>query len=70
MPGEHAEIAHGLADLIVSIDALKELLEPRRGEIPDSLKDYPRRVMREYTRLVRRAEHRRDGQGVLLAGVP
>jgi soluble lytic murein transglycosylase-like protein len=42
----------------------------RRGEIPDSLKDYPRRVMREYTRLVRRAKHRSDGQGVLLAGVP
>jgi soluble lytic murein transglycosylase-like protein len=42
----------------------------RRGEIPDSLKDYPRRVMREYTRLVRRAKHRSDGKGVLLAGVP
>jgi len=35
VPGEHAEVADSLADLIVSIDALKELLETRRGEMID-----------------------------------
>src|SRR5450756_1440326 len=32
VPGEHAEVADSLADLIVSVDAPKELLETRRGE--------------------------------------
>lgn len=42
----------------------------RRGEIPDSLKEYPRRVMREYTRLVRIADGKADARRVLLARAP
>lgn len=42
----------------------------RRGEIPDSLREYPRRVMREYTRLLRIAAGKADSQRVLLARAP
>ncbi|GAC1540641.1 MAG: hypothetical protein NVS2B9_07730 [Myxococcales bacterium] len=41
----------------------------RRGEIPESLKDYPRRVRREYTRLLRMVAPRAE-PGVLIARVP
>jgi soluble lytic murein transglycosylase-like protein len=41
----------------------------RKGAIPASLKDYPRRVMREYTRLLRMVAGK-DDQGVLIARAP
>jgi soluble lytic murein transglycosylase-like protein len=41
----------------------------RSGTIPASLRDYPRRVMREYTRLLRMVEDKND-HGVLIARVP
>ena len=41
----------------------------RRGEIPESLKDYPRRVMREYTRLLRLVAGKGD-RSVLIARAP
>ena len=40
-----------------------------RGDVPESLKDYPRRVMREYTRLLRLVAPP-NGPSVLIARVP
>jgi soluble lytic murein transglycosylase len=41
----------------------------RRGKIPESLKDYPRRVMREYARLLRLVAGKGD-RSVLIARAP
>jgi soluble lytic murein transglycosylase-like protein len=42
----------------------------KAGQVPDHVKEYPRRVMKEYTRLVSIASGKRDGNGVLLARAP
>lgn len=63
---------HSRDDALMAYNAgPRRLQEYKKGdEIPAALREYPRRVMKEYQRFVRMEGGESDPQGVLLARVP